>query len=163
LKNFKIPSVWAHRTVRCAPDTALCTVRCTGRARAELLFLCVVRWFTEQLLCAIRCAPDRHYRLSGAPINGFKNPSPARARGRVFSHWPPTSALSVSSDFSPPPASSSPSLARSAPARARPPSPFSGELLPYLLLSLCFKSGAAPLPPSVAPFQSLSNPVNPGG
>jgi hypothetical protein len=32
LKNFKIPSVSAHRTVRCAPDTALCTVWCTGRA-----------------------------------------------------------------------------------------------------------------------------------
>jgi hypothetical protein len=37
LKILKIPSVWPHRTVRCAPDTALCTVRCTGRARADPL------------------------------------------------------------------------------------------------------------------------------
>jgi hypothetical protein len=35
-KNYiayrKIPPVWAHRTVRCAPDTALCNVRCSGLA-----------------------------------------------------------------------------------------------------------------------------------
>jgi hypothetical protein len=30
LKNFKNPSIWAHRTVRCAPDTTPCTVRYTG-------------------------------------------------------------------------------------------------------------------------------------
>jgi hypothetical protein len=41
-------------------------------ARSNSIFLCVVRWFTGQLLCAVRCAPDRHYRLSGAPISRFK-------------------------------------------------------------------------------------------
>jgi hypothetical protein len=34
IENFKIPSVWAHRTVRYAPDTALCNVGCTGWAHA---------------------------------------------------------------------------------------------------------------------------------
>jgi hypothetical protein len=71
LKNSKKPSVWAHRTVRYAPDTALCTVRCTGW-RAQISFsLCVVQWFTRQLLCAVRCAPDRQCRLSGALITRF--------------------------------------------------------------------------------------------
>jgi hypothetical protein len=68
LENFKIPSVWAHQTVRCAPDTALCNVRCTGSACTDLLLCCPVRWFTGQLLCAVRCAPDMHCRLSGVPI-----------------------------------------------------------------------------------------------
>jgi hypothetical protein len=36
-KFSKTPSVWAHRTVRCASDTALCTVRCTGW-RAQIPF-----------------------------------------------------------------------------------------------------------------------------
>jgi hypothetical protein len=72
LKIFKIPSVSAHRTVRCALDTALCTVRCTGRARADPLSAVRVRWFTGQLLCVVRCAPDKHCRLSGAPITCLK-------------------------------------------------------------------------------------------
>jgi hypothetical protein len=60
LENFKIPTVWAHRTVWCAPDIAQCSVWCTGWTRADL-FLC----------CPVRCAPDRHCRLSGVPITYF--------------------------------------------------------------------------------------------
>jgi hypothetical protein len=51
LEKFKIPSVWAHRTVRCVPDTALCNVRCTGWARVDRLLRCLIWWFTEQPLC----------------------------------------------------------------------------------------------------------------
>jgi hypothetical protein len=90
-KNSKIsnlPSVWAHRTVRCAPDTALCTVQCIGRARSKSIFLCAVRWFTGQLLCAVRCAPDRHCRLSGAPISRFKKMPPARAEPEALKFLP---------------------------------------------------------------------------
>jgi hypothetical protein len=71
LENFKIPSVWAHRTVRCAPDTALCNVWCTGWAHTDLLLCCPIRWFTGQLLCAVRCAPDKNCRLSGVHMIGF--------------------------------------------------------------------------------------------
>jgi hypothetical protein len=69
--------------------TGHCTVHCpVHRPRAqELPFLCAVRWFTGQLLCAVRCAPDRHYRLSGAPISRFKKRPPARNRARG-SHSP---------------------------------------------------------------------------
>jgi hypothetical protein len=52
-ENFKIHSVWAQRTVRCAPDTALCNVRCTGWERADPVLCLSVRWFTGQLLCAV--------------------------------------------------------------------------------------------------------------
>jgi hypothetical protein len=45
--------------------------------RAQIPFLlCAVRWFTGQLLCVVRCAPDRHCRLSGAPIMHFKKSFP---------------------------------------------------------------------------------------
>jgi hypothetical protein len=54
-------------------------------ARSKSIFLCAVRWFTRQLLCAVRCAPDRHCRLSGAPISHFKKSPPARSRARGFS------------------------------------------------------------------------------
>jgi hypothetical protein len=36
LENLKVPSVWAHRTVWCAPNTTLYNVRCTGWARVDL-------------------------------------------------------------------------------------------------------------------------------
>jgi hypothetical protein len=60
--------------------TGHCTVQCPvhRQPRAKIqFFLCAVRWFTGQLLCAVRCAPDRHCRLSGVPILRFlkKNPS----------------------------------------------------------------------------------------
>jgi hypothetical protein len=63
-------------------------------ARSNPIFLCVVRWCTGQLLCAVRCAPDRHCKLSGAPILRFKKntSSPSWARGSQF---PPTLWLSA--------------------------------------------------------------------
>jgi hypothetical protein len=79
-----------HRTLHCALSGA-------PAARAQdLLLLCVVRWFTRQLLCAVRCAPDRHCRLSGAPISRFKKRPPARdrARGSLFPLCSLLSALS---------------------------------------------------------------------
>jgi hypothetical protein len=82
LEKFKIPSVWAHRTVRCAPDTALCTVRCTGWARVDLLLCCPVWWFTGQLLCTVR---SKHalYTVRCAHEAFLKNSSPDRARGQA--------------------------------------------------------------------------------
>ena len=61
-----------HRTLHCALSGA------PAAARKISLFLCAVRWFTGQLLCAVRCAPDRHCRLSGVPISRFKKIAPAR-------------------------------------------------------------------------------------
>jgi hypothetical protein len=55
-----------HQTLHCAMSGA------PAAARYKSIFLCAVRWFTGQLLCAVRCAPDRHCRLSGAPISRFK-------------------------------------------------------------------------------------------
>jgi hypothetical protein len=46
-----MPSVLAHWTVRCAPDTSLCTGQ----------WLCVVWW-----------APDNHCSLSGVPMTCFQ-------------------------------------------------------------------------------------------
>jgi hypothetical protein len=66
-----------HRTLHCALSGAP-----DGACRSPFS-LCVVQWFTGQLLCAVRCAPDRHCRLSGAPIMRFlKKALLARARGQ---------------------------------------------------------------------------------
>jgi hypothetical protein len=70
--------------------TGHCTVQCPvhRQPRTKIqFFLCAVRWFTGQLLCAVRCALDRHCRLSGAPISRFKKRPPARSRARgSYSH-----------------------------------------------------------------------------
>jgi hypothetical protein len=89
--------------------TGHCTVQCPvhRRPRADPIFLCAVRWFTGQLLCAVRCAPDRHCRLSGAPILRFKNNA---------SSPKPSQRLSVSSPLS----GSLPSLAVGPPLRQSP-------------------------------------------
>jgi hypothetical protein len=71
-----------HRTLHCALSGAP-----TARAQ-ELLLLCAVRWFTGQLLCTFRCAPDRQCRLSGAPISRFK---------KIASNPKPSQRLSISS------------------------------------------------------------------
>jgi hypothetical protein len=65
-----------HRTLHCALSGA------PAAARFKSFSLCAVRWFTGQLLCAVRCAPDRHCRLFGAPISRFKKSPPARDRAR---------------------------------------------------------------------------------
>jgi hypothetical protein len=53
------------RTSLClgSPDSPVCTRHCTVHcpvhrpsARKDLLLLCAVWWFTEQLMCAVRCA-----------------------------------------------------------------------------------------------------------
>jgi hypothetical protein len=128
-----------HRTLHCALSGAP-----AARAQDPLL-LCAVRWFTEQLLCAVRCAPDRHCRLSDAPIIGFlkKIPTPepeARHSLSAFSlsvcslgslrRSPPRSPLRR------PPLRRRPCSSGGAPARP----PFSsGEQLEILsLFSLCF-------------------------
>jgi hypothetical protein len=63
-----------HRTLHCALSGAPAV-----RAQ-ELPFLCAIQGFTRQLLCSVRCAPDRHCKLSGAPMLHFKKRPPARAR-----------------------------------------------------------------------------------
>jgi hypothetical protein len=76
-----------HRTLHCAMSGA------PAAARYKSVFL-----------CAVRCAPDRHCRLSGAPISRFKKRPPARDRARG-SLSPPPAVLSVSlATPSPPPA-----------------------------------------------------------
>jgi hypothetical protein len=65
------------------------------RARQFLFLLCAVRWFTGQLLCVVRCAPDSYCALSGVhrtstvdcpvrPYSVFKKSFPARARGQAL-------------------------------------------------------------------------------
>jgi hypothetical protein len=64
--------------------------------RTQIHFLlCAVWWFNGQLLCAVRCASDRHYSLSGASITRFKKGPPVRdrARGPLF----PLCSLSLNS------------------------------------------------------------------
>jgi hypothetical protein len=121
-----------HRALHCAMSGA------PAAARYKSIFLRAVRWFTGQLLCAVRCAPDRHCILFGAPILGFlKKLFSARAEPRLTSSPLPASSLC---------------LWRFLPRRRRPsPSPattdstttscfspsLSGEL-PLLSLSLSF-------------------------
>jgi hypothetical protein len=151
LKNFKIPSVWAHQTVRCAPDTALCTVRCSSRARKNFFFL-----------CAVRCAPDRHCRLSGAPIMHFKKRPPARdpARGSHFplcslALFPPSDLLCTSSETT---------ISGRAPATSSAsawPLPPSGERLFPPLCFFSLSSQLLLLRPLVLDSNSYVNLVNP--
>jgi hypothetical protein len=131
-----------HRTLHFAMSGA------PAAARWNSIFLCVVRWFTGQLLCAIRCAPDRHCRLSGAPISGFKkNFSLSRPRpGTPSSLF--SASLSVSGDFHP--HRRSPLLGGDPPATLCLPCPSpSGEQLCLHppLSSLCF-SPVMSLPPT---------------
>jgi hypothetical protein len=42
LEKIKIPSIWAHQTVRCAPDTAMCNLWCTSWVHVDLLLCCHV-------------------------------------------------------------------------------------------------------------------------
>jgi hypothetical protein len=69
-----------HRTLHCAMSGA------PAAARYKSIFLCAVRWLTGQLLCAVRCASDRHCRLSGAPISRFKKKasSPTEPEAPLF-------------------------------------------------------------------------------
>jgi hypothetical protein len=107
-------------------------------ARWNFIFLCAVRWFTGQLLCAVRCAPDRHCRLSGAPILGFlKNLlCPSLRPGSFLLPWPATAPGFWRSDLS------------------------SGELLPAVIPPATLSLRSSLLPRSVScsplPLSSLS-------
>jgi hypothetical protein len=115
-----------HQTLHCALSDA-------PAARAQdLLFL-----------CAVRCAPDRHCRLSGAPILRFKKRPPARNRARG-SHFPLCSLALCPLAILP----SSPTISSPAAILRRPSAP----LLPSSLvsspcfspsLSLCFRGSHA--------------------
>jgi hypothetical protein len=78
LEKFKIPSVWAHRTVRCALDTTLCNVRCTGwgtRGCAIVQSCPVVHQTvavhcpvcTRQPLYTVRCAHEAFLKVLPPP------------------------------------------------------------------------------------------------
>jgi hypothetical protein len=125
-----------HRTLHCAMSGA------PAAAREVPLFLCAVRWFTGHLLCAVRCAPDSHCRLSGVPISRFKKSPPARPSQGLCLFSSPSRKLSVLGDSQRPP---SPLLSGGLHLR-RPPSPATcappllplGEQPTVLPLSLSF-------------------------
>jgi hypothetical protein len=51
---------------------------CTGHCTVQCPVHRQPRTKIQIFLCAVRCAPDRHCRLSGAPISRFKKRPPAR-------------------------------------------------------------------------------------
>jgi hypothetical protein len=112
----------------------MCTVRCTGW-RAQIFFF------------SVRCPmctrqPDRHCRLSGAPIMRFKKWPPARVRARARARDP--LLLSFSGSLI---------LWAITPHRRRSPSPAA------VLSWWCFYSASLPLLPwcaSLPPSLSLS-------
>jgi hypothetical protein len=109
-------------------------------AREVPLFLCAVWWFTGHLLCAVRCAPDSHCRLSGVPISRFKKQPPARARPEAsFLSWL-RSGFSVLGGSQRPP---SPLLSGGLHLR-RPPSPASSSS-PLLGERLSLSPSSVPL------------------
>jgi hypothetical protein len=144
--------------------TGHCTVHCpVHQPRAqEFLFLCAIRWFTGQLLCAVWCAPDIHCRLSGAPIMRFKKRPPAqdRARGSHFplcslALFPPGDLLCTSSETT---ISSRAPATSSASAWPLPPS---GERLFPPLCFFTMSSQLLLLPPLVLDSNPCVNLVNP--
>jgi hypothetical protein len=136
-----------HRTLHCAMSGA------PAAARKVPLFLCAVRWFTGHLLCAVRCAPDRHCRLSGAPITRFKKQPPARAEPEaLWLFFSPSRPVSVLGDSWRPP---SPLLSGGLHLRRR-PSPVTCALL---LLPLREQPPVLPLSLSLSLF-SVSEAVN---
>jgi hypothetical protein len=150
-----------HRTLHCAMSGA------PAAAREVPLFLCAVRWFTGHLLCAVRCAPDSHCRLSGVPISRFKKSPPARPSQRhncSLSHGPlsaPGDSDSPAGDLHRRPPSPA-ALRRSLAAWARPSLSLSVSFFP-VSLSLCVLSSSPPFDAFPNPFEFLSIPVNPIG
>jgi hypothetical protein len=137
-----------HRTLHCAMSGA------SAAARYNSFLLCAVRWFTGQLLCAVRCAPDKHYRLSGAPISCFKKRPPARdrARGSLLSVLSDSLHLLPLAGDLPSPAAT---LQRSCACDPRSVSstPLSSPSIPFSLV-LCLRGSEALLfPPLFAQFQ----------
>jgi hypothetical protein len=121
-----------HQTLHYAMSGAPAT------ARSKSFFLCAVWWFTGQLLCAVRCAPDRHCRLSVRPYSVLKIFSLPELEARLCFSL----ALPLSRSLASPPALQR-SLSRWRRSSGEPvlsPALFSGEtpLVPYLSLSLFF-------------------------
>jgi hypothetical protein len=145
-----------HRTLHCARSGA-------PAARAQIRFpLCVVRWFTRQLLCAVRCAPDRHCRLSGAPITRFKKRPPARAEPEATSSLSALWLLSAPGDPPPPLITGGDRRCCSPVILSRVCSAFLSLVsspLPYP--SLYFQPVKLSPPTSFMKFQFLCNSVNP--
>jgi hypothetical protein len=133
-----------HRTLRCAMSSA-------PAARVQdLLFL-----------CAVRCAPDRHCRLSGAPISRFKKASSPRPSQRPS--FPSVLSGSLPSGDPTPLSSDLPRWwpCSNGGAPARPPFP-SGEQLEIFPLFSLFHSSVKPLTtPCLLKFKFLPNLVNP--
>jgi hypothetical protein len=137
-----------------SPDSPVCT------KHVHIPFLlCAVRWCTQQLLCAVRCAPDSHCRVSVALITRFKKTaSSPRPSQRLF--FPLSGSLSLSSSGDPPSAHrrpASPAVLR------RPVVPLLDILFSLSLVSSCFPlfclcslSSQLPLFP---PFVLNSNPI----
>jgi hypothetical protein len=137
-----------HRTLHCAMSGP------PAATRFKSFFLCVVRWLTGQLLCAVRCAPDRHCRLSGAPIFGFKKtfPRPSPRPGFVSSLATVSLCLWRHSLLS-----GDPSLTGRDPSVNQCPIlPSSLVRLPYPSLSVCSSLTGA-LTQTFPPFDSNSN------
>jgi hypothetical protein len=153
--------------------TGHCTVHCpVHRPHAQIpFFLCAVRWFTGQLLCAVRCAPDRHCRLSGAPISCFKKglqPEPSQRPHCFSSLWLSLPSLAVwpllRRSLSPavisphrrPPCYGDPVLISCPPLDEQP-------FLPLSFLPLCSVVKRFSNPPFVPNSNSSQFPVNPCG
>jgi hypothetical protein len=139
-----------HRTLHCALSGA------PAATRADPLLLCAVRWFTEQLLCAVRCARDMHCGLSGAPIISFLKvfPRPSLGSGQFF--LPKFCLFLFSSNTHCPPTTlPSPAAVLRWPSSCLCSAHSSGEPLPHLLLSFCFKKQCSSSSPS---FCANSNP-----
>jgi hypothetical protein len=142
--------------------TGHCTVQCPvhRQPRAKSIFLCAVRWFTGQLLCAVRCAPDRHCRLSGAPISRFKKRPPARAEPEAhYFSLPAPSSLCLWRLL--PVAGDPPHRHALSPAKLRRPRPvLLGQQAPLFLpclhsLSvLCLRQSSSSLSPLLLNFNS---------
>jgi hypothetical protein len=138
-----------HRTLHCAMSGA------PAAARKIPLFLCAVRWLTGHLLCAVRCAPDRHCGLSGVPISRFKKLPPARAGPEAFFFPACARKLSVSRRLLSAPGGS-PATSR----HRRPPTsgdhfPLLGEqIFPQISSPSLPVSSSSSLPPFCAPLHT---------
>jgi hypothetical protein len=79
-----------HRKVRCAPDTALCTFRCSGLVLACSSSLQIVRCAPDSVLFTVRCT---HYHC----FQSFLSPGPSRLLLISFQLEPRSSLFSAPS------------------------------------------------------------------
>jgi hypothetical protein len=83
--------------------TGHCTVHCpVHRPRARKnSFSCALLGGSRDNYCAVRCAPDRHCRLSGAPISRFKKIASSPKLSQRLSISSLLSVSLLSSDLTP--------------------------------------------------------------